>query len=247
MPNYVSNHVTFIGESEHLEQLKTKLFTIKQQPEHCHSTDTLFMVDFNKLIPMPKSLNLPDSSILENSCNLLTLNRQLRFIALEKELGEQEMTHYCQQLSPFLNIDRATLNQVIDLLESNQTLQTNCGLNLKLGETALINEHLFGYRTRSEWCLMNWGTKANAITQSIGDITNEARWSVAFDTVESVPELYFEALSAACPEIFITVRYADEGLNFAGTLELFDGCLNDYPCPSLDYMAFTAEHFAWTS
>lgn len=184
MPNHITNIIT----STDMEKLKSLLLNEKDE------------VDFNKIIPMPKDLE-----ITAGSC----------------DYGES--TYFPD--SP----KKAKLRQAIDLVFAScydDTISRDEFVKKVMRKRKVKSlicelkdldkddkEHLFGYiagyfnlkRYGSinwyEWCNKNWGTKWNGYDCFVGDDY------IQFDTAWSTPKPLLLELSK---QVDVTVAYADE-------------------------------------
>lgn len=139
--------------------------------------------DFNKLIPMPESLDMdsPESLAIE---------------AVMRKLSEHRFsgTNY-KQMS---DADYIKRTRCLDLDEQKL---------LKDGLQYITNKVLYGATHWYDWRIDNWGTKWNAYdNKMIGDDT------IKFETAWSAPEPVMLKLSESYPGIRIEHWWADEDL-----------------------------------
>lgn len=185
MPNHVENIITFKGDKK----------KILEMLEAIKSNDYgLGTVDFNKIIPMPESLNIEAGSRTDRGLNLYKefigglFNRKetdvLKFSA--KTLAESEKVF----LSKRKDIDSA---------------------EWELGKTTWNNIQNYGAPTWYEWSINNWGTKWNAYgyDENADYSGNENLW---FQTAWSAPHPILQKLSEMYPDIIFEHDWADEDL-----------------------------------
>lgn len=138
MPNWVSNRVKMEG--------------IENLPLYMDTGEEL-VFDFNKLIPMPESLNVTEGSIKEIAKEC--------YRRRNKQKPEMEDGEYEQSLSLYED-------------ESSEEALA------KLGKKYITNKEKYGHETWYNWCCENWGTKWNACnlaTYNTNDISFETAWS----------------------------------------------------------------------
>lgn len=150
MPNYVKNIVAFQGSQEEIEKIFA--FVGSEKEDLCF--------DFNKIIPMPESLNIEAGS-LESFGDLYSLyiDPNVTFFGeghkqpeLEKAINNYKSEMYSKERYQ-------TLDQIKDELNSrNMKLETA----LKIGKQYFDNYTKYGSKTWFDWCIKNWGTKWNA-------------------------------------------------------------------------------------
>lgn len=191
--------------------------------------------DFNAVVPMPKSLDIEESSIVE----------ALAF-ALEGKVPE------------FLVGRCSTPEEVIRRVRDDM-----CSGNAKHYAKALSqakmskrNFELYGHRSWYTWSRDMWGTKWNAYNQHFPFEIKETKrnrktkhktscyrkrllkkrieremsqgnhedFVIRFDTAWSMPMPVFALLSTKCPDSIVNVKYADEDIGSnCGWVEIVDG------------------------
>jgi hypothetical protein len=123
MPNYVKNRLIIPND-----RAAEVLAFVKGE-------DTL--IDFNKIVPMPESLNCEDSST-----------------------GDEGMQYLLLGDSPFKTIERAQIKARLEQLKC-------FGEAIALGKIYLKNIAETGHKTWYGWGIDNWGTKWNAMEASV--------------------------------------------------------------------------------
>lgn len=143
MPNYIRNKLIIIGSEA----------DIKTVIDNCKSIDDdgdKIAMDFNKIIPMPKSLDIEASNWLEEGMKYL----------MEKAKSQYEAD-----------------NEFISKFESYpEDRQQKC---VELGRQGLANIAQHDAPTWYEWSRKHWGTKWNAChsEQTDNAITFETAWN----------------------------------------------------------------------
>lgn len=188
MPNYVANVLKMKNIA------KLPLFT---------EEDGKTYFDFNKIIPMPESLNIESGSRTEWAVVYY-------------------LTQRCVIPIGCLNDDdKKTAEAIVENMFSNNWLQEvynrvqewayKASMDKKdelfsMGQTYVDNYKKYGAATWYNWCIDNWGTKWNALGSGacIDDDT------VVFRTAWSAPTPVIEKLSEMYPDKDIVLKYADE-------------------------------------
>lgn len=185
MPNWVATEVTFKGNDE----------DIKKVLEKVSSEDSQF--DFNKLIPMPESLNIESGS---QSALAYAYYYVRKFNALPPS-------------SHFKDMDTVICRVEKDITVSSQEV-------LKSGKQLYENKKKYGATTWYDWCCSNWGTKWNAYNVGIYDNT------LSFATAWSFAEPVMRRLSELCTQYNVEFdgEWADEDMGSnTGCFESYDG------------------------
>lgn len=156
MPNYIKNRLTIIGSA------KDVLAFIKGE-------GTVF--DFNKIMPMPKELDIEASSLGDDGMNWLCLNASSSFAA---ELEAKELENKMKERNYFESA-------------------------IELGKKYLYNIAKHGQKNWYGWCTKNWGTKWNALEPCIiseNCIEFETAWAGVVTLMEKLsakfPGSFFE-------------------------------------------------------
>ncbi len=196
MPNYVKNIVTVSEET--MNKIKEKYFKGG-------------ILSFDKIILMPKRLNLVDGSITDasifyswskkseiekqNICKILK-NYKVDFYP-----NYWEKIKECQKRGHFKDINKYAKNYKVSDVEKELDIH-----NLEeLGDAYINNIKQYGYVTWYEWSINNWGTKWDVYE----DFKCNER-TMIFETAWSIPEPIFKKLSEEFPNDFIEIEFADE-------------------------------------
>lgn len=135
MPNYVTNVLTLHGDSA---QIRAMLEAIQYDDLGIGS------VDFNKIIPMPESLDIDAGS--RTSTGLKAYQDFVEAYTLGGTIHQDDMENIPHES------EDAFLRQHSDIRRKAW----------KLGKAAWNNIRLYGVPTWYEWCTQHWGTKWNA-------------------------------------------------------------------------------------
>ncbi len=156
MPNYVKNRLTVNSKAD-------EVFAFLKGDES--------VMDFNKIIPMPESLDIAESSTGDNGMKYLYLR------ATSLSFQKQEVQEIEDRLKQRKQFDEA----------------------IELGKKYLMNIANTGHKTWYGWAHENWGTKWNALEPKIVSdtcIEFETAWSGVVSLIEKLsthfPDVVFE-------------------------------------------------------
>ena len=186
MPNHVINKICMQGDPKEiqsmLEQIKNDDFGIGT-------------VDFDKIIPMPKSLDIESGTRTENG---LKAYRQF----IELYISGKTAEHALESLRsiPAKN-EEAFLKQRPEISREEW----------ELGKVAWHNLQNYGVATWYDWCIGNWATKWNAYGYEKG-VDYSGNDNLCFRTAWSAPHPVLDKLSEMYPEIVMEHRWADEDI-----------------------------------
>lgn len=200
MPNHVSNFVSFKDTPIELQKKIIKENFNKQNE-----------FDFNKIIPMPKELDIEESS--DTEMGMVIVSNDLK---------------HCSYL---------TIEELKNRFEQRTKEQQE--KILSLGKQALSNIEKYGCKSWYDFACDKWGTKWNAYSSYIENVSNnnfeESLMNLrnditfSFQTAWSTPLPIFEALSKKYPEATFYIEYADEDMgNNCGYFEIKNGEALDY-------------------
>lgn len=179
MPNHVRNIVKMEGI--------TKLPLFKTEYDEYEKRD-IVCFDFNKIIPMPESLNVESGSM--ETMAIEAVNRKLsqRRYDFQQAYSRPQMSDedYQQRLKNYGKTEE-------ELLE--------------LGLQYIANKVRYGATSWYDWCCDNWGTKWNAYSNE-----QEDEDTIIFETAWSNPEPVMLKLSEMYPEATIEHWWADEDM-----------------------------------
>ena len=138
------------------------------------------VLDFNRIIPMPESLNIEAGSRTEKG-----LKAYKDFVYVYTFAGTEQ--------KDLLNIPK---EKEEIFLRARQDIRRD---EWEFGKAAFQNEQKYGATTWYEWARKNWGTKWSAYNAEIGEdntIMFNTAWSRAMPVIqklaENFPDLYFE-------------------------------------------------------
>lgn len=186
MPNHVENIITLKGNEKKIHEM---LEAIKSD------NYGLGTMDFNKIIPMPGSLNIEAGSRTDRGLKLYK-----EFIG-EYLFDKKETDVLKISAETLVESEKAYLSKRKDI-ESAEW---------ELGKTAWNNIQNYGVATWYDWSINNWGTKWNAYgyDENSDYSGNENLW---FQTAWSAPHPIIEKLAEMYPDIVFEHEWADEDL-----------------------------------
>lgn len=219
MPNHITNIIKLEGDRLHIKKMLEAI---------CDDEYGIGTIDFDKVIPMPKSLEIESGSRTDRG-----LKHYRELAEVYKELGGDD--------ADLLNIpekaEKAFLEQRKDIPEDEW----------ELGKAAFKNILQYGTADWYDWRIANWGTKWNAYGYE--DAYDEDDKYIAgepfeFLTAWDAPHPVIEKISEMFPEVEITHEWADEdiGMN-CGRKTYHDGIAYEeyYPEYGKESMEFAAE------
>lgn len=186
MPNHIKNIITLKGDEQKIREMLEEI----QYDELGLGT-----VDFNKIIPMPESLNIESGSRTDRG-----LKAYSDFIDVYVFSRNAE-----EALNALQNIPRESENA---FLRKRSDVKAD---EWELGKTAWNNVQNYGASTWYEWCTNNWGTKWNAYGYDEGT-DYSASGNLHFQTAWSAPHPVIKKLAQMYPDIIFEHEWADEDI-----------------------------------
>lgn len=183
MPNWVQNNISLYGEKEN----------IKRVLELVKSDESAF--DFNKIIPMPKELNIASSSTNDAAIVCYMSNKlTIPFDKLNKEFLNKYVSNMFSA-----DYTRDVYCRLLDRKEEHDELY-------ELGKVCCENILKYGHVDWYDWRVYNWGTKWNACEEYVGDDY------ISFQTAWSVPDGILREFANICKQYDVSFDgyYADE-------------------------------------
>lgn len=212
MPNNVTNEIKFYGQPEDIKAVRTLIKGSK---------DDLPMIDFDRLIPMPESLNIEAGSRTNDAINLyLTMMNPDMPYHLENPMSREKFDCIIKKIG-----DRQTTALSEDDVRE-MTRNTNVDDLLDLGAKAVYNLMKYGAVSWYDWRVSHWGTKWNAYYQY-----SDSDDSIGFDTANSMPAPILAKLADICNEH--DVQFNGQWINedwrgYSGAFVMSDGSLMVY-------------------
>lgn len=233
MPNHVRNILRFDCD----EKRRAEILAFIQSDELGPGS-----IDFNKILPMPESLNMPSGSMTNVAINayLSAVNPQtpdcglpkMEVIAFTNTLNQMNAGKHFGLYNAHLPVEDIRGHAETSFF-SDEPKQMSADERLAAflghGKQYVQNMLEHGSITWYEWCNRVWGTKWNAYDAGPGE-----DGAVTFSTAWDYPEPVIEALSKQFPDATVRIRWADEDLGQnVGAGEYQGGVLWDceYPEP----------------
>ena len=222
MPNHIKNILRFNCTPEE----RTQIFEQIKHDELGPGT-----LDFNKIIPMPKSLDVNAGSMEKELINLyLTAsNPNTKDMGMEKldVLSHPIAKANVQTYARLSCNDMMTNKEITDAFShithwpenKNKTFAEAIIVEMEKGKQYVDNAINHHATTWYEWSIREWGTKWNSY-----DFGEAGDNEISFNTAWSRPEPVIKKLSEMFPEIKIMHSWADEDIGYnVGEIEYLDG------------------------
>lgn len=189
MPNHIRNRVAVEGPQKEIDRFRETCFKIDP-----YEPDSGACLDFNSVIPMPKSIRNTESGGTTDY-GLMAFGGGDWKEALDakwiKEAGVRT---------------KAELQAFLDARGPQYRIQ---------GQLAADNLKRYGHKDWYSWAVANWGTKWNSYDFKIIREKRRNYLVFRFDTAWSPPVPVFLAISKKFPKLKFTVLSYDECGNFA--------------------------------
>lgn len=196
MPNWVENRLSYNDNETEIKEMLEKIR---------YDNATIGTIDFNKIIPMPKSLDI--------ECGSRT------------DKGIEMVKNYLENLPAELKGKEGTYEEVLEDLH-NHSADISDDEEKKIwdiGVTAVDNLYKYNAPTWYEWCNDNWNTKWNACGYDENTDYSDSDF-IWFQTAWSAPVPVIQKLSEMYPNIELTLEFADEDLGQnCGEMKFKDG------------------------
>lgn len=233
MPNWVVQRLQVEGKNAN-KVLKELIKT---------EDDGSLSFDFNKIIPMPESLNVVAGSISDD-CVLLFLEH------IKKEKNFSKYYNAYRENKAYKKTTYAERKKImkqcleyIDHPDKNKLFATEEDV-YNYGKKILDNYIKYGSMNWYDWCCTNWGTKWNACNTTYDENYPDVVW---FDTAWSnVRQLIYE-LSTRYPENKFIYDYAEEDIGAqTGYCEFQNGnIIKDIEYPNFSKEAYEKAFELW--
>lgn len=229
MPNWVINKVKFKSRGG---EIIDKIISINEQEEE--------YVDFNKIISMPKTLNITsggnDRGAMQYALLKMDTSQLKQTIEKLKATSTSFYGNYFEKIYSCKKYTLEELEKVAKEFEEklnsgkqdrfNEVDYKELGVNNleDLGNVYINNILQYGADSWYDWCCENWGTKWNASDTYIID-DNE----IEFSTAWSCPVNILKELSKQFSGVEIAVDFADEDIGSnCGKITFLNGEIEEY-------------------
>lgn len=188
MSNHVENIITLQGDKQKIREM---LEVIK------NDDFGLGTIDFNKIIPMPESLNIETGKRTDRGLKQYKefvsgylFNKGITYIG---DIPDKKLTEFEKQY-----------------LKKNTDI---CSEEWELGKTAWNNIQKYGAPTWYDWTINNWNTKCNAYGYD-KNTDYSKNTDLRFQTTWAAPHPIIERLAEAYPAIAFEHEWADEDIGY---------------------------------
>lgn len=217
MPNHVENVIYLEGPEEQIQALLEK---VKYDEIGVGS------LDFQKVIPMPDSLNIESGSRTTH--------------------GLEAYEDFWKVYTMAGTVERDPLE--VPMEKEEVFLRTRTDIRREeweLGRNAFQNQVRFGYPTWYEWCWNAWGTKWNSYGYEERFPPNGGN-KLVFQTAWEAPHPVIEKMAQMFPAVRITHNWADENIGHnCGRIEYENGKACDSYCPVTEEEAVSFACGVW--
>ena len=235
MPNWVTNKVKFKSRGK---EIIDKIISTDNDEEY---------VDFNKIIPMPKTLNITSGGNDRDAMQYALLKMDaLQLKQTIEKLKETSASFYGNYFEKIYSCKKYTLEELEKVAKEfeeklnsgkqdrfNEVDYKELGVNNleDLGNVYINNILQYGADSWYDWCCENWGTKWNASDTYIIDDTE-----IEFSTAWSCPVNIFKELSKQFSGVEIAVDFADEDIGSnCGKITFLNGEMEEYIVGDTDF------------
>ena len=243
MPNHVINRLEFDCPEERLKEILLAICYDDSSEAEKTGNGT---IDFNKITPMPPSLDIESGSSTDRGINLYltSVNPSVRYYGKEK-MDPVAFTALTQRLNGSRSFLRHNAALTPDEIQKATLYHSEDEL-LQLGKTAVENLMQYGATTWYDWRTRGdtWNTKWNSYNAYDYDGGNE----ICFQTAWSAPHPIIEKLSSMYPEVTIKHRWANEDLwQGCGSQTYRGGEMIDHDYPETDMEHLETAASIWDS
>lgn len=183
MPNWTTNTVILHGTKNRLDEIKELL----------RSEENVF--DFDKIIPMPASLNIESGGIMGMAMALAEPEKNPAAYQSAKEKLKNMHLPYTMH-----EIPKGCKN----VLETEEDIAA-------IGRIYLKNQEKYGAPTWYDWRCEHWGTKWNSCQAELTS-EDDTELVYCFDTAWTAPDPVMKALTEKYPDLTATLQsvYEDD-------------------------------------
>lgn len=205
MPNHVKNILEYYGPLAQVQRMRT--FVKNQEVIEDGTLGEEVPFSFQKIIPMPESLNIEAGSRTDDALRYYLALVQDTLKPDETAALENARKRYGfrrEQYRPMTLAERRQFEDRITLEEQDKAM--------KDGATLLHNLSHYQAATWYDWRNENWGTKWDAYdrTSEESDNDNTGTGTYTFNTAWAPPVPVIRRLATIFPDITFTWKWADE-------------------------------------
>lgn len=199
MPNHIQNRLQIIGDNKEVQKVFNHI-------KGDYDGEKEMQIDFNKIKPMPKELDIEIHSGVEMWIEICTGQIDFRSLLQPMETSASEMFKGGEYGTLANRMGAATaMRHLTGEREGNVKDLSEEEFNSFIQGLKNYREH--GFISWFEWSRKNWGTKWNAYSQNDKRNTED---TIYFQTAWNSPFELMEELSKMFPLVKLVLAYADE-------------------------------------
>lgn len=203
MPNWVKNKI-IVGNKRTIEELIDK-YCVSEHTEEGNR----YNFDFNKVIKMPKELEIEFSTKSDNALSMYMtyINPNVDYFGDPKDkISSKEWKKLNDMLGKHMVVNKnfSLGEEAINTL--NEKYEDELEDLLALGKQEVSNLQKYNAVNWYEWSINNWGTKWNSSAFDIGDDGKSLTFETAWDPAIPV----FMEITRQNPNYKFVMLYADE-------------------------------------
>lgn len=198
MPNHVTSILVVSGDANKRQAMFEAIKNVEIG---------LGSIDFNKVIPMPESLNVECGSRTDRAMKLYK-----EFFAESASLALTDMVNPGMASKTGASHE----DRIAELLKKYEAKTKDDPGLLQLGEQCYNNIQNYGHSTWYDWSMANWGTKWNSYGYQEPPYTEKEfdGATVEFQTAWSAPTPVLIALAEKYPDLDFEIKWADEDFGY---------------------------------
>ena len=205
MANNIQLSVTFLCDEARLQEI---LEFIQCDYAGEDSEYGIGTIDFNKIVPMPQSLDIESGSKTNEGIRLYltAINGLIDYYDDAEKLSASEFLKLMENESLQDYLEQERLLERLPLTPAHvEDLRSRWSLDdlLTYGKTCVENICNYGVPTWRQWCYENWGTKWNGYDFCY----TPGSHTISFTTANGTPDPVFERLSALYEDVEIILNW----------------------------------------
>lgn len=226
MANNIQLSVTFLCDEARLQEI---LEFIQCDYAGEDSEYGIGTIDFNKIVPMPKSLDIESGSKTQEGIRLYltAINYLIDYYDDAEKLSASEFLKLMENESFQDYLEQERLLEILPLTPAQiDDLRSRGSLDelLSYGKICVENICNYGVPTWSQWCCENWGTKWNGYDFCY----TPGSHTISFTTANGTPDPVFERLSALYEDVEIILSWGGYWAGGCGEVRFKNGeCILD--------------------
>lgn len=189
MPNHIKTVIFFDGDPELIKKMREEIGGYDPDDQ-----ESDYVIDFNKLIPMPKELDIVSGSASSASHTAYCV------------LNDLELPGYSSIMKKHWEAEAEKEKLTLKDWLKEQIKKGENEIDLALGKQVHDNIEKYGCESWYDWRVTHWGTKWNSYE---GEEDNYRR--IAFLTAWAPPVPIFDKLAEKYPKITFQTYSVDEG------------------------------------